>query len=415
MVSALLFARWQVQEIAPIHDHPSTQARSKLMAQRLVYLVTEDWAFWRHRLPMARAARDAGFDVHLITNVQRRGDLIVEDGFSVHALDFKRGSTSPTTTLATIAAVRERLKQIKPDIIHNVALKPLVIGTAAAFGLGPIAVVSSINGLGSAFIAPTWQGKVLRFGLRRTLKQLHDRRNTCIIVQNPEDFASLKGIGIATHRLRLIPGSGVDCDLLQPLPEPPPEPVRVAFVGRMLDDKGLRSLIRAHRLGRARGSTVELLLAGEPDLQNPTSISKAEFASWTAEPGMFPLGHIEDIREVWKQAHIAVLPSRGEGLPKSLLEAAACGRPVIGTDVPGCREIVIDGETGIMVDVDDDVALANAIEELAGDKAKRERMGRAARRLTEVRFSATDIGRQTVAVYRELLDRVAANQRQARS
>lgn len=381
------------------------------MAQRLVYLVTEDWAFWRHRLPMARAARDAGFDVHLITNVKGRGDLIANEGFTVHPLDLKRGSTSPGVTLAVVVKVRNLLKQIKPDIMHNVALKPLVVGSLAALGVDHIAVVSSINGLESAFKAPGVQGQILRFGLRRTLTMLHNRQHTRIIVQNPDDWAALKSIGVAHDRLALIPGSGVDCDRLQPMPEPAPEPVRIAFVGRMLDDKGLQSLMRAHKILRSRGSTVELALAGEPDLQDPTSISMAEWDRWANEPGIVRLGHIEDIRDVWRTAHIAVLPSRSEGLPNSLLEAAACGRPMIATDVPGCREVVIDGATGLLVDVDDDVALANAINDLACDPQKRARMGRAARSLTEVRFSAVDIGRQTVAVYREVLDREAGASR----
>lgn len=167
--------------------------------------------------------------------------------------------------------------------------------------------------------------------------------------------------------------------------------------------------MRAHELLISRGEKIELVLAGEPDLENPTSISTAEFESWSRLPGVRCLGHVEDIADVWRQAHIAVLPSRGEGLPKSLLEAAACGRPLIGTDVPGCREIVIDGQTGIMVQPSDEIGLANAICELAHDKAKRLRMGVAARTLTLARFTSHDIGLQTVAVYRELLDRAKSS------
>lgn len=240
------------------------------------------------------------------------------------------------------------------------------------------------------------------------MKVLLSRRNARVIVQNPEDFNAVKALGIDARHLVIIPGSGVDCQLLLPMPEPPPEPIRIAFVGRMLDDKGLRSLIQAHALLITRGEAIELLLAGEPDFENPTSISQDEFDAWSHRPLVRCLGHVENIADVWRQAHIAVLPSRGEGLPKSLLEAAACGRPVIGTDVPGCREIVIHNKTGLMVGVSDELALANAIADLAHNAAKRERMGRAARQLTEARFSSVDIGLQTVAVYRSLLERAKA-------
>ena len=375
------------------------------MAHRLVFLVTEDWAFWRHRLPMARAARDAGFEVHLITRALDRADAIRAEGITVHPLDFKRGSVKPADLATTIGQVRAKLSEINPQLIHNVAMKPLVIGSVAAWGLDGVAVVNSINGLGSAFIATNLRGRLLRHSLRQTLKMLLNKRYTRTIVQNPEDLVAIRNFGIDAGQLALIPGSGVDIDILLPMPEPSLDPIQVAYVGRMLDDKGLRTLIRAHAILRARGEAIGLILAGEPDLENPTSVSHAEFEVWAKLPGIRCLGHVENIADVWKQAHIAVLPSRGEGLPKSLLEAASCGRPLIATDVPGCREIVIDGQTGILVPLNDDMALANAISDLAHDQAKRERMGRAARILTQARFSSADIGAQTVALYRDLLDK----------
>ncbi len=373
------------------------------MTKRLAFVVTEDWAFCRHRLPMARAARDAGFEVHVITNVDQRAAAIAAEGFVLHHVDMKRGSLAPHHMLNAIRDIRAALARIDPVLIHNVAIQPVVMGTLAAWKSNNIAVVNSINGLGSAFMVKSLRGSILRGFLRRTLRVLHYGRKSRIIVQNPEDLAALGEFGIAAGQLVLVPGSGVECDSLQPLAEPPPAPIYIAFVGRLLNDKGLRCLVRAHRLLRARSCDTELLIAGEPDLENPSSITMAEYHAWAHEPGITCLGHVEDIADVWRRAHIAVLPSRGEGLPKSLLEAAACGRPMIATDVPGCREIVIDGQTGILVSVDDDVALAGAIEGLARDAEKRVRFGKAARALTVERFSANDIGAQTVAVYRGLL------------
>ena len=382
------------------------------MSNRLAFVVTEDWAFWRHRLPMARAARDAGFEVHVITNVDKRAGAIAAEGFVLHHVDMRRGSLAPLDMLNAIQGIRAALVEIGPVLIHNVAIQPVVMGTLAAWKINDIAVVNSINGLGSAFMAKSARGTVFRGFLRRTLRALHRGRKSRIIVQNPDDLEALREFGIADGQLVLVPGSGVDCDVLIPMREPPAAPVRIAFVGRLLKDKGLRCLVRAHRILRARSCDIELLIAGEPDPENPSSITMAEYQAWAHEPGISCLGHVEDITDVWRQAHIAVLPSRGEGLPKSLLEAAACGRPLIATDVPGCREIVIQDHTGFLVPVDDDVALAAAIVELASDGVKRVRFGIAARALAVARFSADDIGCQTVAVYRELLGTVNGKVRQ---
>jgi glycosyltransferase involved in cell wall biosynthesis len=200
----------------------------------------------------------------------------------------------------------------------------------------------------------------------------------------------------------LIPGSGVDVNTLRPVPEPA-GPVTMAFVGRLLADKGVHTLIEAQRLLRAGGSNVELLLAGTPDPANPASANGADLSRWAQMPGVTLLGHVAPIASVWQRAHIAVLPSRREGLPMSLLEAAACGRPMVATDVPGCREIVRPGETGLLAPVDDPSALAAAIETLAASPELRARYGAAARRFAVECFSAEAIGRQTVALYRSLV------------
>jgi glycosyltransferase involved in cell wall biosynthesis len=234
------------------------------------------------------------------------------------------------------------------------------------------------------------------------LRLLLNRPGQIVLVQNPDDREGMISLRIAADRIVTIPGSGVDVEALQPQPEPQGPPA-VAFVGRLLADKGIHTLIRAHRLLRERGSNVELLLAGTPDPANPASVGELEAASWAREPGITWLGFVDDIAALWARAHIAVLPSRREGLPKSLLEAAACGRPMIATDVPGCREVVHPGETGLLVPFDDAPALADAIERLAGSLELRARYGAAARRMAVERFSAEAIGQQTVDLYRRLV------------
>jgi glycosyltransferase involved in cell wall biosynthesis len=234
------------------------------------------------------------------------------------------------------------------------------------------------------------------------LRRLLDRDRSVALVQNPDDRDLLSGLGIAPERIVLIPGSGVDVVALTPMPEPPGD-VTAAFVGRLLDDKGIRTLVAAHRLLRRKGMAIALLVAGTPDPANPASVSPAEAAAWGHEPGVTWLGHVDDIATVWARAHMAVLPSRREGLPKSLLEAAACGRPMVATDVPGCREVAIPNETGLLVPPDDAEALAAAIERLARSPDLRARFGRAARRLAEERFAADAIGRAVLGLYLRLV------------
>jgi glycosyltransferase involved in cell wall biosynthesis len=370
-------------------------------APRLLFVVTEDWFFLSHRLPMARAALAAGFEVHVATNVADGAAAIAAEGFVLHPMHFARGRLAPLETLASILALRRLHRRIAPDLVHHVALQATILGSLAALGR-PVARVNAITGLGYAFIAETRKARIVRAVIGRLLRSLVDRRRSVALVQNPDDRALLQGLGIAAQRIALIPGSGVDVDRLVPTPEPS-GPVTLGFVGRLLDDKGIRVLVAAHRLMRAQGSTVDLLIAGTPDPANPASVPQTEAEAWGREPGVTWLGHVNDIATVWARAHIAVLPSRREGLPKSLLEAAACGRPMVATDVPGCREIVVPWQTGLLVTPDAPGALATAIEMLAETPDMRTRFGRAARRLAEERFASDAIGRAVVELYRRML------------
>jgi len=368
---------------------------------RLLYVVTEDWFFLSHRLPMARAAQAAGFEVHVATNVADGAAAVAHEGFVLHPVRFWRGRLSPFATIATVLALRRIHRAVAPDLVHHVALQPTILGSLAAIGRR-VARVNAITGLGYAFISGAAKARDMRAVIGMLLRRLLDRDRSVALVQNPDDRDLLSGLGIAAERIVLIPGSGVDVVALTPMPEPPGD-VTAAFVGRLLDDKGIRTLVAAHRLLRRKGMAIELLIAGTPDPANPASVSPAEAAAWGHEPGVTWLGHVDDIATVWARAHMAVLPSRREGLPKSLLEAAACGRPMVATDVPGCREVAIPNETGLLVPPDDADALAAAIERLARSPDLRARFGRAARRLAEERFAADAIGRAVLGLYLRLV------------
>ena len=371
------------------------------MAQKILYLVSEDWYFVSHRLPMARAARGAGFEVHIATSVAGHAAAIEREGFILHPLGWRRGSFNPLRLLSAVREVRHLYLRVRPELVHHVALMPVVIGSLAAIGL-PIVCLNAIAGLGYAFTTRTPKARLLRATIELVLRRLFGRARAFVLVQNPDDRAAILSLGVSGDKITLIAGSGVDIDALTPLPEPPP-PVVAGFVGRLLTDKGVPTLVEAHALIARRGRPVSLLIAGEADPTNLASIPEATIAEWKRRPGLTLLGQVDDIGAFWTRAHIAVLPSLREGLPMSLLEAAACARPIVATDVPGCREIARDGVNALLVPASDAAALADAIDRLAGDAEMRRRFGAAGRRIVENEFSHLRIGQEIVALYRRLL------------
>jgi glycosyltransferase involved in cell wall biosynthesis len=354
---------------------------------KLVYLVTEDWYFLSHRLPMARAAAAAGFEVHVITRVGEGAQQIEAEGFRLHPINWRRQDASLAHNLTATKEIRARLLGIGADIVHNVALKPTLAGTLACLGMRQTAVINSINGFGSSYLAAGNFAQIRRTALQQALRRLIDREGVTTIVQNSDDFAALSGLGVNVRRLRLIPGSGVDTERLVPASEPTTPPFVATYVGRLLADKGIRTLVESHRRLREQGMPIETVLAGQPDSENPTSIPASEIEDWKRIPGLLVAGQVTDIGGLWARSHVAVLPSRREGLPLSLLEASACGRPMIASDVPGCREIVVPEVTGLLVPLDDPNALGRALMTMAADPALRIRMGMAARERAEGRYS----------------------------
>ncbi|MEE9587050.1 MAG: glycosyltransferase family 4 protein [Hyphomicrobiaceae bacterium] len=381
---------------------PTISETDVSMQRRIVYLVTEDWYFLSHRLPMARAARDVGFDVHVATRLVDGRGAIEAEGFSAHPLSWRRGSTSPLANAMAIRELRRLFRDLQPAIVHNIAMKPTVLGSLSALRLRDTAVVNSIAGLGTLFLGQSTANRLLRTALEHTLSRLMNRPRTRVVVQNPDDQQRFVELGTKPSQIVLIPGSGVDTDLIRATREPPP-PIKAAFVGRMLEDKGLRCLLRAHELLRTRGIELELILAGAPDPENSSSIGADELRTWSKLPGIEWRGHIDDIDALWREVHFAVLPSRREGMPLSLLEAASAGRAMVASDAPGCREIAREGETALTHRVDDARALAEALARMATDTELRLRLATRARQLVEERFSARAIGEQTVALYESLL------------
>ena len=370
----------------------------------LIFLVTEDWYFWSHRLPMARAAQQAGFDVAVATRVTAHGDRIKAAGFRLIPMRWRREEIGLFASLAAIAEIYRLYRRERPFMVHHVAHKAAILGGIAALLARVPRIVSFIAGVGYMGTSRSRHAQLVGGAARLLWPVLLLRGHCRVIVQNDDDRAVIAALRPdAAERIVVIRGSGVDIDHFQPLPEPPEPPVTAAYVGRMLAIKGVATLVEAQRLLHADGVALQLLLAGTPDLANPSSFTEATLREWSQRPGVVWYGHSEDVREIWTTAHIAALASNGgEGVPKTLLEAAAVGRAIVATDVPGNRDIARPGINAILVPPGDARALADALKILASDQAKRRAYAAAGRTLAAEGFSEEAVSAATVALYREL-------------
>ncbi|HYL32240.1 MAG TPA: glycosyltransferase family 4 protein [Stellaceae bacterium] len=372
---------------------------------KLIFLVTEDWYFCSHRLPMARAARDSGFDVAVATRVTAHGDTIRAAGFTVHPLRWKRRAIGPFASLAAIIEILRLYRRERPLIVHHVSLKPALLGGIAARLAGVKLVVGMVTGMGYLGGSDRLGARLLAWLARRIAPAALFGRHGRVIVQNEEDRQALIAMCPSkTARVVLIPGSGVDLAQFAPAPEPASPPVIVAYAGRMIAIKGVGILVAAQQLARQRGVDLRLVLAGDSDTENPSAISHETLQRWAKLPAVTWLGRRDDIRTVWRDAHIAALASLGgEGVPKSLLEAAAMARPIVASDIAGVRSIAQHQVNALLVPPGNEAVLADALITLARDAALRRRLGAAGRELVEKGFSDQAVAAATSALYRDLL------------
>jgi len=369
----------------------------------LLFVVTEDWYFWSHRLALARAARAAGWQVTVATRVQAHGARIEAEGFRLVALPWRRGGGSILAEIGTIRQIYRLMRQERPDLAHLIALKPIVYGGLAARLAGIRARVSTVAGLGYVFTSKSAKARLLRPVLRLALRLALAGPGSLVTVQNPDDRRVLAGGIVAAGRTALIRGSGVDTERFSPGPELEGVPV-VAMACRMVRDKGIGVVVEAARRLKAAGIAVRIRLAGATDPENRDALTVDEIQGWVAAGLVEWDGPVEDVPALWRGSHIAVYPSvYGEGIPKTLLEAASCGKPIVTTDMPGCRETVEDGVSGFLVPPDDAAAVADRLRQLIEDPALRRRMGDAARAKALDEFADARIVAETLAVYRRAL------------
>ncbi|MCZ4329542.1 glycosyltransferase [Castellaniella denitrificans] len=371
-------------------------------APRLLFFITNPAFLVSHRLPVALAARDAGYEVHVASMGGPAVAQLEALGLTHHVLPLSRTSMRPWTEARSLWAIWRLFRRVRPDLVHAVTLKSVLYGGIASRLAGVPAYVAAISGLGYVFI----QGSGARAALKRLALVLYrlalGHANSRVIFQNASDRDVLvQAAAVRPEQVVMVRGSGVDLDRFAPAPWPD-GPVTVAMASRLLHDKGVREFVEAARLSASRGEGLRWRLAGSLDPENPASVTASELEAWRAGGMIEYVGECADVAGFYAQAHIVTLPSYREGLPKSLIEAAACGRPVVATDVPGCRDAIEPGVSGVLVPPRDARALAAAVAALAEDEALRTRMGDAGRALAERDFSLDRIVRAHLDVYRDL-------------
>jgi glycosyltransferase involved in cell wall biosynthesis len=382
---------------------------------KLLFVVTEDWYFWSHRLDLARVAARAGFDVSIATRVAEHGERIQREGFRLFPIKMYRRSRNPFVELGAVLELVRLYRREQPMIVHHVALKPILYGSIAARWARVPVVVNAFAGLGYAFTDQRRRGGFLLACLRQALRLLLKLNRSVVVFQNRDDRdLFVREHMVALPQTRIIPGSGIDTETFSIRPVPSGDPI-VLLASRMLWDKGIGDFIEAVRHLKSAGVSARFVLVGRCDEHNPAAIAPEQIHQWVHEGLVEYWGHCDDMAATFARATVVVLPSYREGLPKALLEGAACGKPLVATDVPGCRDIVTHGVNGLLVPLRNSATLAAAIDTLLRDSSRAFAMGVAGRETIVRRFSIEQIAGQTVELYRELLAGQGTGTQAARS
>lgn len=373
---------------------------------KIVLYANTDWYLFNFRRSLALALQRSGHDVLLISPQGPYGARLLNLGLKWQPVPMDRRSLNPLREARLLVHLVRLFRRERPDIVHGFTIKCAVYGSIAARLAGVAGRVNAVAGMGYVFISDSAKARLLRPLVRGLLKLSLDGKGARLILQNPDDAALFEQARLVDPRhVRLIPGSGVDCSRFvgRAAPAGGDGPLRVLLAARLLWDKGLAEYVEAARRLRAEGRPFRFLLAGDPDPGNPAAVPESVVAGWVEEGVVEWLGHVDDMPTLFSSVDMVVLPSYREGLPKGLIEAAACALPLVTTDVPGCREVVRDGEDGLLVPARDAGALADAIRRLADDPELARRLGQAARAKALAQFDETIVIERTMAVYRELL------------
>tara|TARA_B100000686_G_scaffold111863_1_gene119305 strand:- start:276 stop:1448 length:1173 start_codon:yes stop_codon:yes gene_type:complete len=370
---------------------------------RIIYLITEDWYFWSHRLSLARAAKKAGFKVTIITRVKSYKDHIEKEGFHLIPINLVRSSKNLILELWSFFEILKIYLREKPDIVHHVALKPILYGTWAARFASIPCVVNLFAGVTTKFHVDKWKSVILQKIVDLVFRLGFFGGRAFAIFQNSFDKKSFleKGI-LKEENTGLISGSGVDIIRFNITPEPLGVPL-VILASRMLWDKGVGEFVEAAKILKKEKVNCRMALVGNPDFENPDPLPQSLIEQWESEGLVEWWKNREDMPVVFSISNIVCLPSYHEGCPKVLIEAAACGRAIVATDVPGCREVVSQNENGLLVPVKNPEALAESIKILVQSPKKRAQMGKRGREIAVEKFSEEKVVKKTLDIYNMLL------------
>lgn len=372
--------------------------------KKLLFVVNDAGFFLSHRLPLACAAKVVGYDVYVAmpdgANVEKVRNL----PFGLYLIPMNRMGSAPLAELRSMFALYQLYRQIVPDIVHHITIKPVLYGGLMARLAGVKSMVSAITGLGFVFVNQGLKTRLLRLSIGMAYRFALAHKNSRVIFQNPDDRALfIEENFVKENQAVLIRGSGVDMNRFSPTPESDGTPL-VVLVARMIRDKGVAEFVEAARRLGALGVKARFALVGDTDAGNPTAISISQLIAWRNEGAVEWWGHQVDMPKVLTQAHVVCLPSYGEGVPKSLIEAAASGRPIVTTNIPGCRDIVQNEGNGLLVRPRDVDSLTTALRRLIEDAGLRKQFGMRGREIAVARFSIEQVVAETLAVYEELLD-----------
>jgi len=345
------------------------------MSKKILYVDNRVKYVLSHRIPWLEGARDAGLDVHVTTLTDGPSSRIEDAGFAYHDIAESGRSDNPLRELQLIVRLYRLYRELQPEIIHHITLRSILYGGVAAALLRGPTVVNGVTGLGYLFSAHDLKVRLLRAAVLWALRFL-PRRRMVYLFQNPDDQQLFQRHRIVDPASSvLIKGSGVDTDAFEAREEAPGPPV-VLFPARMLWHKGVQAFVDAARMLEKNETDIRFVMVGDTDADNPAGVSAAQLRQWEGEGILEWWGYQENMADVFAQSHIVCLPSAyREGVPKVLIEAASCGRPIVTTDMPGCREIVRDGENGILVPPRDGSAVARAVRRLVDDRELRRKMG----------------------------------------
>lgn len=372
--------------------------------KKLLIVVNVDWFLVSHRLDIALQAKNSEFEVHILTKFTEYKDFLNSKGFITHDLEVDRSSTSVISIANFLYDLVKQFRKIKPDIVHLITIKPVLIGGIAARMTNVPAVVSAISGLGTVFIDSNTVNFRLQ-AVKQLYKQALTHKNINVIFQNTDDLNTIQKLtGLKDSNIALIKGSGVNLDEFQYTQMPQGEPI-VMFASRLLKDKGIIEFIEAIKQIKNNKPNIpaKFVLVGMIDEENQTSIKQAELDEWIQNDLVEYWGYQSNMAEVLGKSSIVVLPSYREGFPKVLLEAAAIGRPIITTEVPGCKDAIIDQQTGLLVPLKNSKALSAAILRLLENMEEAEKMGKQGRILAEKEYSIDNVVAEHMSIYRKLL------------